>query len=133
MDRGRKLPSSATETGVWGWYNTGSSEGGFSEVSFTLPLNEAILAASTFKVPKLGPVPPECDNGVAPAPSVENPEADPGKFCVFIGNGNTALTEIRGPGAGVGSEAPGLTGALLTIEGGTEGDSLTGSWAVTGK
>jgi len=70
-------------------------------------------------------VPEECDNGVAPAPSANNPEADAGYFCAFPGfSGGPADASIINVGL---FEAGAATyGAIIS-----KNDGAGGSWAVT--
>jgi hypothetical protein len=69
---------------------------------------------------------PECDNGVAPAASPENPEADPGFFCVFAASGQEP-TGIGKPGSTSGDQGVSATGAAIQSFLGVS----TGTWAVT--
>jgi hypothetical protein len=69
---------------------------------------------------------PECDNGVAPAASPENPEADPGFFCVFAASGQEP-TGIGKPGSTSGDQGVSASGVAIQSFLGVS----TGTWAVT--
>lgn len=127
---GPTLPSGVTETGAWG--NTFDANGEVtSPISFTIPLAAEILAANVHTIAAGGTVPAECDNGVAPAPSPANPEADGGHLCVFVGFDPVATgapsvfkAQTLGPGAS-------KTGAIVSRGGGTATAPYWGTWAVT--
>ncbi len=113
------LPPGATETGAWASMVEGEE---FTAASFAIPLEEA--PAETAIVPVAGPVPANCDDGEGEAPSAENPEADPGVFCVFVGATFGGQVEgINTPQNGSGS---GRTGAVIYSV-----DAVMGTWAVT--
>lgn len=122
-----------TETGTWATdFFTSAS---FTSISFPVRLS-AEIDETHVKVVKEGGTPPaECNDGVAPPPSVEHPEAKPGYLCLFVeafaADASESTVEIFSPsGGGAGA---GATGALLKIEDEAGANNRGfGTWAVTG-
>jgi collagen triple helix repeat protein len=71
---------------------------------------------------------PQCDDGVAPAASAENPEADPGYLCTFNSVGPMPA-RISDPASPSSEPGAGRTGAVLLAFG--TGTAFGGTWAVT--
>jgi hypothetical protein len=130
------LPSESTETGTYSFdtSTTGTHTAGelVTNISFALPLEAEIPAANVIE--NYGTATPEkkekCDDGAAPAPSVENPEADAGFLCIFPGavEGDGAPVFVAKPEAL--SQGASKVGALIVIgySGATRGG---GTFAVT--
>jgi hypothetical protein len=134
------LPPQATETGTWAVSTKsnelfGSVDWAFASFPFPIPLSEGLASDHThlvsFEEIEKEEIPTACDNGVAPAPSVEKPEADPGELCVFIrfleGSQETEVQTLEfGQGA-----SP--TGGILKFSTAAAGEDVTGigSFAVT--
>jgi hypothetical protein len=129
-----KLPSGKTETGAYSM--TGREPGQvYVPISIPIPLPTALplenvhtISASSSTADK-----EKCDNGVGPAPSVDNPEADPGQFCLFeaedfaIAKGKfITFFDLGGPGEGVGP-----TGTVVVFLAEEEFATHMGTWAVT--
>jgi hypothetical protein len=80
-----------------------------------------------------GATDPRCDDEVEPAASAENPEADPGFLCVFVGyfsSGQGSVEQVLKPGEP--EEGYGKTGAsleLFTLS--AAADVASGTFAVT--
>jgi len=120
------LPSNKTETGAWG----GSDEEGLAivtPISFTIPLANALDENHVVIVPT-GEPKTNCDNGVGPAPSLENPEAAPGYLCVFQGHLGEPIEINSAGGAEPGAST---VGAIITAFFTEEFTSARGTWAVT--
>jgi hypothetical protein len=122
------LPSGKTETGIWGGIDAGGA-GMVAPISFPIPLPAALDSEHIKRV--LAPETVEqCDDGIEPVASVNNPEADAGYLCVFKGQfGEPAeppvvlISDAGTPGA---SRVGGLVNATLGF-----GARASGSWAVT--
>lgn len=100
-------------------------------VSFPIPLSTSLGFTKVKAVKPSESAPAECDNGEAPAPSVENPEADNGYLCMFVGKEEEA--ELLAVPAlkmttGVGASR---TGFRLAVQG-TPEKYVYGTYAVTG-
>lgn len=124
------LPAGATETGSWF-----AAKNGTTVVSFAVPLAAGGLDSSHTIYLKSGETNANCDDGVAPAPGPENPEAQSGYLCIFQGSStDPANTIIFKPGGSVFTPAnwgASTAGAGIVL---SEG-ALTGNWgtyAVTG-
>jgi hypothetical protein len=127
------LPPDATETGMWRFSSTAPKffTSFFIEpLSFPIPLKAALDAAHVKLVPAAGPVPGECDNGVAPAAGVRNPEADAGYLCVFRSAFEEGSPTIEIQNLEFASGGSDTTGALLAST--TASFFAIGSYAVTG-
>lgn len=131
---GGVLPEGATETGLWTFNSSGPkffTMFFLGEISFSIPLAEP-LSGEKVKVISASSTPAEkevCDDGEAPAPSVKNPEADPGFLCVFrsaLEEGSASI-EVWNFNGEPGAET---TGALLAST--TASFVATGTFAVTG-
>lgn len=133
------LPSGETLTGTWkaGPLAAGPEVADFAPISFPIPLTGADAASTlAIVVPEGGPVPALCDDGVGTPPSATNPEADPGRLCVFTGfnagAGSAQAADVYKsdgpPLAGVSS-----SGAIILYgtETGAEGAFAWGTFAVT--
>jgi hypothetical protein len=125
---GNVLPSGATEVGAWSDLIFTQD---FIPISWSVPLG----AFDPTKVVILGEgeTDPRCDNEEGQAPSAENPEADPGFLCVFVGffeNGEGEVEAVLKPGEhGAGF---GKSGAILKLETASVTAELgTGTYAVT--
>lgn len=122
------LPSEETETGVWAARLVGE-ENTTAEVylSFNIPLSDGI-AASDIELLKNG------DPSTANCPGTKsNPEAAPGKFCVYTSEELGGFTHLfLDPSQGFVSGA-GATGSILQIERepAEENAIAIGTWAVT--
>jgi hypothetical protein len=101
---GGVLPSGQTETGTWGAWKSNNAS-----ISFPVPLSAALPETGIVKIAKEATPPEECDNGEGAAPTVSNPEADPGFLCIFTGEGAQPNTTFSG-GAVQGA---GTTGAVF--------------------
>ena len=120
------LPSGKTETGAWG---VTSGTGVTTAISFTIPLPSALDAEHTVKISEAS-TPEEkekCDDGAGSPASAENPEADPGYLCVFLGLGEK-VPAISKPGTF--EPGAGKTGAALLFLAELTSAHF-GSWAVT--
>jgi hypothetical protein len=120
---GGVLPTKQTERGTWSI----STEGGvllgvfpmaLANISFPIWLPSVVSDTDTHYIGLGGEVPAECNDGAGEAPSVENPEADPGKLCVFAGfvfgaAGPPAITRPVFPDLTAGA---GKSGAMLWFE-----------------
>lgn len=130
---GGELPSGETLTGAWAASPSSGPGAQLLPISFPIPLSTGGIGGATSIVPLGGPVPPECDNGTAPAPSPGNPEADPGILCVFpadlAGGGVVAAvnTAHDSPSSGGYSR----TGAVIVFGAFGAGASGYGTFAVT--
>jgi hypothetical protein len=124
---GGTLPSGSTETGAWSSYFTVLDA---ITASFPIPLAEEINSAHVKVVAAAATPPAECDNGELPAPSVANPEADPGYICVFTGSFESGgkVAQIVNPSTG--AAGAGKSGAALFLQSSGE-DTGLGTWAVT--
>jgi hypothetical protein len=99
-----------------------------------LELSESATATANGVALTAG-APAACDNGEGSAPSPENPEADPGRLCVFIAKGVVDLGIVSKSGTATAS-SPGVStsGAKLIFNGttsGAEGGEIWGTFAVT--
>jgi hypothetical protein len=123
------LPSGKTETGtVGGQINElGTGEATSFSISFPIPLASPIAESNVINVLSVeSPVNEHCDNGVGAAPSVNNPEADPGYLCIFQGSIGKPVGAERPDGNG-GAAVSGTLAIVLVGFGGR----MDGSWAVT--
>lgn len=137
---GETLPPGATETGSWAML-LDSSGRAVVPISFPIPLAGELGFANVLKEGVGGTPDPECDNGVGPAPSAANPEADPGFLCVFAidpdGGGAEAgfsptFIKKAAVGGGITQIGASTSGAALEVFGGTADAEGRGTWAVTG-
>jgi hypothetical protein len=138
---GGVLPPNATEMGTWSVTAKtvelfGLVDWAFSSFSFPIPLSAGLEESHThivsFEEVENETVPAACDNGVAPKPSVEKPEADSGQLCVFVRFIEGAeATEITTPSL---EQGVGPTGGVLKFSAATPGVDVigVGSYAVTG-
>jgi hypothetical protein len=127
------LPSGATETGMWRFSSTEPKffTSFFIEpLSFPIPLKAPLDAAHVKVIPAAGPVPGECDNGVAPAAEVRKPEAEAGYLCVFRSAFEEGSPTIEIQNLEFSSGGSDTTGALLAST--TASFFAIGSFAVTG-
>lgn len=133
---GNVLPSGATEVGTWA-----DAVSGFDVVpiSWSIPLGK--FDPTKFVIVQEGEANPSCDDGVSPAASAENPEADPGFLCVFVGFFESGvegeIAKVLKPGVHDANHEPvdgyGRTGAGLELFSRSfrEPDIAAGSFAVT--
>jgi hypothetical protein len=122
---GGTLPSGATETGM---FFSNLNGGQIAAASFPIPLVAALPESNVHSIKPAGPVPAACDNGVAPAPSAANPEADPGQLCVFL---EQEVTGFISKNSSFGLEqGAGRAGALIVNF--SDNEPISGTWAVTG-
>ena len=101
------LPSGVTETGTW----TMHKDILVTELSFPIPLPAPISNLNTETVAKgaAGPA-GKCTGGTA-----ENPKANPGFLCVYVGDGVVSSPSYGKGGAElIGGEGAGKTGALFS-------------------
>jgi hypothetical protein len=126
------LPSGKTETGSWAG---AVYEVGPVAISFNIPLAAPIDESHTLVIPEGATPPAECQNpehvGTA---SVENPEAKPGFFCIYVDiTPESAVKEIEAPGTD--TDGAGTTGTFVILEttstSGEEHGKGRGTWAVT--
>ena len=140
------LPSGETLQGAWAVGNyemeksvpMGTTVWARIPISFTIPLAASLDSTHVKVIAALGTPPAECDDGVAPAAGVSNPEADPGYLCAYVqkyvGFAEAAsFRKLVKPGSGNKGAEP--SGAILSI-GSPAGSGLVqvegfGSWAVT--
>jgi hypothetical protein len=145
IDFGATLPPGETEIGAWGGAFVPVAEEENGEVvrkisvygdtiSFPVPLGAVIDELHQRFIP-LGETPPaSCDDEEGESPSAENPEADPGYLCVFVGkdSGEDApITFIYKPD---NSETPGAARTGFSILAGSVFEELkywSGTFAVT--
>ncbi len=126
------LPVGETETGAWGQI-VGSTGFVTVPVSFNIPLaapldGNHVISIAEANAEKLE----KCDDGVSPAPSASNPEADPGYLCIYTGSGAEAQLAPGGMiDPALGSNGASTSGALLIIVG-SEAEGAAGTFAVTG-
>lgn len=127
------LPSGVTETGAFDLaLATGGT--GVTGLPFAIPLASPLGESATHVI-KPGETPPgECDDGAGEASGPKNPEADSGQLCVYIAKGPAAVFAFT---SDVGEETFTLGGAStagagLTFAGGTAGEGVWGTYAVTG-
>jgi hypothetical protein len=109
--------------------------------SGTLELSAAATASGS-GVSLAAVPPPACDNGVAPAPSPDNPEADPGHFCVYLSYSTAphwisnhikpTWIEAAGKTGGIAAGETSKAGAVLRAEA-EPNEFAWGTWAVTQK
>jgi collagen triple helix repeat protein len=131
---GGTLPIGATETGSWLATTSTQIEPGVflgkTSVSFSIPLASPRVNSKTFIVKKAESPPSDCDDGVAPVPSPEHPEADTGTFCIFIAEGSAAFGVFASKS---GASEPGVStaGAILSLVNGASNE-VWGTYAVTG-
>lgn len=133
------LPSGKTETGAWvaEGVDQAGGEPKRTAISFSIPLAE--MPEEVIPVPIGGPTPAGCSG------NVDEPSAEPGRFCLFEGalpghNEGLKLSATLRPG-GVGAGTTGVELLFTTISPGTPGGPATageivtaeGTWAVTAK
>lgn len=125
-------PSSAagcpcTETGAWAAEGTSL----LATASFSIPLAAPLDESHVVTIAEGATAPVECDDGAAPAPSPEHPEADSGYLCIFQAGGEGSfITVTRADSNSILSNAgAATTGANILISG---GNSNHGTFAVTG-
>lgn len=126
---GGTLPSGETETGVWAGRSFEEEEEVRLPISFAIPLASPLDNAHVEIVGST--INPNCDDGVEPAASSENPEAEPGFLCVFQGRFGGPGSPVRVGKQGDATQVVGAstTGAVLGVF--TEAFKAQGSWAVT--
>ena len=135
----KTLGPEEVETGTW---STPSFEyETFVPISFPVPLGEELDGSHVVRVnePKAS-VPAECNDGVAPPPSVSHPEAKPGYLCVFRGAFASEPEFTRpymeraekpqGFSFGAGAAVTGVVVNVVYEESGLNHGA--GTWAVTG-
>lgn len=123
------LPSKATLTGTWSAaYPAAESN---TQISFNLPLKAALPGTNVKFVQEGDPIPAECDNGSGEAPSVANPEADPGFLCVLVSvvAPKGGIADVVDPSTFVSGASKG--GAVVLLNNGEAGGQAIGTWAVT--
>jgi hypothetical protein len=124
---GGTLPSGETMTGT---YATAAMEGVglVAGLSFPIPLAAPLGGGDVVIVKSAEASPVACDDGDAEngAPGPANPEADPGKLCLFVGS-------VVAPGAPVAIVNPttGTPGASVAGAAALSGAASLGTWAVT--
>lgn len=128
------LPSGETEKGAW-YAVAGSTEefGSFPAVTvvdYSIPLATTLSGASVIFVKAAETPPANCDDGEGEAASAENPEADPGKLCVFVANG-TIVGGLGNKAGGVSGGGVGKTGTTLYLFSTSASVPLWGTFAVT--
>jgi hypothetical protein len=136
---GGVLPTKQTERGTWSI----STEGGvllealpmaLASVSFPIWLPSPLSDTAVHYIGLGDTVPAQCDDGAGEAPSMENPEADPGNLCVFAGFvfGAAGPPAITHPAFPEFAQGAGRSGAMLWFEPET-GEVVIGSgtFAVT--
>lgn len=128
---GGTLPKGSSEKGVWAVNGPPSAEfGGVlhisrAEISYSIPLATAPAAANTHVI-GIGEQPPVGCKG-----SVEEPAADEGNLCIFVGESvNVASIFANFPGGAEGSKVGAFVALLAT--GGASEVIGTGTWAVAG-
>jgi hypothetical protein len=128
---GGTLPHGAAETGSWEAYGHTATQ-----INFSIPLAAAVGSEKVVVVPPegKGPVPATCESASHPGTaSVNNPEASPGYFCIFMNQYNNYNPEE--PAVYVGNTASG-EGSTLSVAGGyivdLEENGGSGTWAVAG-
>lgn len=135
---GGVLPPEATETGTFSVQGSsddaGDASGLFTTISFIIPLKEA-LDADHIKIVSF-PFPAECENGAGTKGNVNNPIADPGYLCVYLGSDTigTFIEGVEAPGSLRSEElsATGTTGARIRFEAPSEKEAFAnGAFAVT--
>lgn len=119
------LPSGETETGAWALRYSGENQ---TSVSFNIPLAADIT--NGFTVYPGDTVPAGCDDGTAPAPSVDNPEADPGNICLFVSLFESGEGEVQALNPETFAGGTGKTGAILSFVS-PAADFGAGTFAVT--
>jgi Collagen triple helix repeat (20 copies) len=130
---GGTLPSEETETGAWGFVESaGSGTNVFVPVSFPIPLEAAFGSAAIHIAPDAN-----CPG------TVQDPQANPGHFCVYPGQMTGAAFDTAGfigpePVAnpalvfcGCGQPQMGKSGAVLKFVTTAAFASGGGTWAVT--
>jgi Collagen triple helix repeat (20 copies) len=132
---GAPLEPGVTETGSFAASTSTDTGGvGIAAISFQSPLTNE-LPPTSVKGVKIGETPPaECDDGVAPAPSPANPEADPEFLCVFLASSFLEATLsiaviVNSAGTAQGASVQGSAVEVTSSEG---TDLVWGTWAVTG-
>ncbi len=122
------LPGEKTETGAWsvGVTAVGDNLIKRATLSFAIPL-AAPLTQSQVHFVKFEEAAPEpgCTGGTA-----EEPKADPGNLCVYVGGAESAFPFISINNPGTEAPGAGTTGAILQLNGAAE-ESALGTWAVT--
>jgi hypothetical protein len=148
---GGTLPPDATETGVWAIGDASPRRFGVpvTPISFAIPLKgkgEMVENPETelleevevglgetevHYITKSGVVPAECNDDVAPVPSVFHPEADSGNLCVFESSKGTGTFSIHIENPLTGTTGAATSGAQLIAS--APGEFFAnGSFAVTG-
>jgi Collagen triple helix repeat (20 copies) len=146
---GGVLPSGKTETGTWAAADgtpaiiPGGTHGVLAEISFTIPLAEALAFESTHVIAEEATGTGE---GCPAESSAAKPEAEPGNLCVFVsGSSMENVEEEEGkpkiipltPGVDTKTFSPGAgkTGSVLVIKAAKAEESMRiyGTWAVTAK
>jgi hypothetical protein len=129
---GGTLPPEATETGTF--ISTTYSGIPIGVASFPIPLAATLPGSSTHVIEKAGSAPSACSDGVAPAPSVSHPEAEPGQLCFFL---EQSISEpefvfvAKDLSLEPGTDGARTAGAYLINF--LNAELLTGTWAVTGQ
>ncbi|MEZ5076445.1 MAG: hypothetical protein R2725_03270 [Solirubrobacterales bacterium] len=128
------LPAGVTETGSF-YGVLSAAKKLYAPLSLPIPLATALSSGTVVKVGETAP--DACDDGVAPAAGPEHPEADSGKFCVFLAAGNKQSQNFMLKGGGPTNFTVGVStaGGKLFIQGGAEaveGEEYWGTFAVTG-
>jgi hypothetical protein len=106
---------------------------GVAQISFPVKLSEKIVESNVKKIAVGGTVPEQCDDGVEPAPGPDNPEADSGFLCVYLGLakfGTPSFLSVSNPVTGSGGASQ--QGATVQLASTELPDVVSGSWAVTG-
>jgi hypothetical protein len=135
---GGTLPAGETLTGIW--TATTTTNQALAPISFSIPLSRELDGLlEVHPIATGAAIPAACDDGVAPSPSVANPEAKNGHLCVFQG-----YTEGEGvfeifkqvlPGPPPVTQGANQAGAFLLINNTTTPSGplyMTGTYAVTG-
>ena len=119
------LPSGETETGAWALRYSGE---GASAISFNIPLAADISSGSIVYPGDTAPA--NCDDGTAPLPSVDNPEADPGNICLFVALFESGVGDVQPVKPETFTGGAGKTGAILIFVS-PGADMGLGTFAVT--
>lgn len=130
------LPSAQTETGTWSVGTKGTLYFGVvtltaANVSFPIPLPAPLEEEEVHLIDGSSTTEEKetCDDGAGEEGSVENPEADAGHLCVFVGElAGAPKPSITKPN---GSGGAGTAGAILSFEPTADGVLGWGSFAVT--
>jgi hypothetical protein len=141
---GGTLPAGATETGAWAAVPDATTVLGYDSASFNVPLAAPITDPANIHLIGLGdPIPDECNDGTAPAPSATRPEADSGHFCLWTADGDNIdqgvvavfPASLNGDsGSGVDTVGAVIQAFDVSGSGGVPvpGNVIHGTWAVTG-